>query len=184
MKKIIAITVLFLSLLIFIPKVEAKGLVKVYVFTKQDCPACATAEEFLNNKLKENTKLFDFVEIETFSHNGQITNQKGYELMTKALTHFGEDAKNLYTPTIVVGEKIQVGANDLDVLYDYIKECKDSDTIKDVVEELAKENNISISEIRTNQPVETTNKYDFIILVGIFVVLIGGFAGLVFIGKK
>lgn len=181
MKKIIIS--FLIAFFCFIPLVSAKDKVKVYVFSKEECPACASAEEHFNALLKEDSKLFDYVEIETFDRSGKIENQDAYNLLIKVLAHYNEDTEKLYTPTIVIGDRLEIGIENIDELEDYIKECSKNNT-KDVLSDLAKENNISISDIRTNEPLEETNLSDTLILIGIFVVLIGGFTGLIIMGRK
>ena len=74
-------------------------------------------------------------------------------------------------------------------------EAKKSKKEVDVIKDLAKENNIELSSVikdfgvkscdKTTAETKTTGgKYDAVIIVAIFVVLVGGFAGLVVLGKK
>ena len=86
-------------------------------------------------------------------------------------------------------------------LYDYWKdedvnelvrrsEIKDAKKEDDVVKQIAEDNKINYQDFvkvengNASDNESKSGKYDAIIIVAIFVVLIGGFAGLVVLGKK
>ena len=48
MKKILLSLIAIISTFVFIPLVNAKNDVTVYMFTKNGCPACESAREYFN----------------------------------------------------------------------------------------------------------------------------------------
>ena len=186
MKKLYLVLTAVIMTFIMIPLAKADNNVRVYAFTKNGCPACESAFETFDKWLSEDPDLFELVNLEVWSGSDSdgswiLGSQDLYDLVVESLKHFDEDYEKLYTPTIVVGDYLQVGANDLDSLKKRIEEMKTSDDYQDVVAELAKEKDINLNEYV--QKVEE-NKSDALIIVGIFVVLVGGFAALIIISKK
>ncbi len=183
MKKNYILLIIVLFLFMFVPIVEAANKAKVYMFSKDGCSACMSAHEYLDGLLKENKDLFELVEIEVFNHNGAVENKGAYDLMIAVLEHYNENTETLYTPTIVIGDYHNIGfPRDETDLYNAIMELNNSEEDIDVVKDLAKEKNININDVKID--VNKENAYDAYIIIGIFIVLIGGFAGLVFLGKK
>ncbi len=193
MKKVIISFIIVCVLIMHIPVVKAENKVKVYMFTKHGCSACQTAYDYFNDLLEENPDLFELVTLEVWSgadKDGKwiLASQDLLDLMVSALDKFGEDTNKLATPTIAVGDYLQVGANNLSGIYNRILELKDSEEAVDTIAELAKENNINIDELKgiknTNEDENNDGKYDAYILIGIFIFVIGGFVALLTFGRK
>ncbi len=183
MKKIYLALVAVLLLLLLIPRVEAANKAKVYMFSRVNCSACESALEYFNDLLSKDKDLFELVEIVTFDGSGNTKNQDALTLMLKVLEHYDEDTEKLYTPTIVIGDYHNIGfPKDPSDLKKAIDEVNDSSEDIDVVKDLAKEEDIDINSIKKD--IQKENSYDALIVIGIFVVLIGGFVGLIVLGKK
>lgn len=183
MKKIYLALVAVLLLILLIPKVEAAKDTKVYLFSRDGCSACINALDYFNGLLKNDKDLFDLVEIEVFDKNVQVATEEGYKLMLKVLEHYDEDTEKLYTPLIVIGDYHNIGfPKDPTELKNAIDELNSGEEDADTVSDIAKEEKIDIEAIRKS--IAKENTYDAIIIIGIFVVLIGGFAGLIILGKK
>ena len=185
MKKIILNLILLFVCLGFIPIVSAKK-VTVYMFSKEGCPNCETAENYFNNILKENKDAFEYVIIEAYDANGKVENEDAKDLMVATLEEF-EQEKELYFPTIVVGDKIHIGAGNLPDVYEYIKEYQEDDNYKDKIKELANKLDIKIDDIKRISAEEQAKKdgmTDALILTIIAIVIVGGFSFLIYLGKK
>ena len=159
--------------------------VKVYMITKEGCPGCEVAYEYFDGLLKENPELFEFIPFEVFDKEWKWNSNELQTLFIKVYEYFKEDVNQASTPTIVIGDYYTLGLpNDRHIVYDAI--INNQKNGKDVISEIAKNNNLNIEELkydRNKDEKESTN-YDAIIIIGIFVVLIGGFAGLIILGKK
>ena len=194
MKKFVLSFITIISLLVMIPVVKADSDVTVYMFTKDGCPACASALEYFNGLLAEDPDSFKLVDLEIFDSEWTEVSEDAYNLMINTLDHFGEstDPKDIATPLIVIGDYHTVGLpQDTSVVEDAIKDAKDAKKEVDVVKQIADDEKINYQDfVKVEDENENTNeeqksgKYDAIIIVAIFVVLIGGFAGLVYLGKK
>ncbi len=200
MKKLYLSLVALLLVLVMMPTVSAKNKVTVYMFTKNGCGYCEQAFDFFEGKLKEDPDAFELVNLEvwcgtdyTNKNEWILGSQKGLDLMKAILEAKGKDSEGLSTPTIVVGDYIQVGADNLDGLYDRIVAYQDDKNYKDELKALADEKGIDMNEFTREHGAascdvlpeeEKTSKTDLIIIAGVFVVLIGGFVGLIFISKK
>ncbi len=183
MKKIYFTLIIVLLLMMFIPVVEAANKAKVYMFTRDGCSACISAKSYLDGLLKDDKDLFELIEIVAFDSNGQVKNKDAYNLMLAVLEHYNEDTETLYTPTIVIGDYHNIGfPKDPSNLYNAITELNESEDDIDTVKDIAKEENVNINNVKVN--VDKENATDAYIIIGIFVVLIGGFAGLVILGRK
>lgn len=164
--------------------------VKVYMITKEGCSGCEMAYEYFEELSKTNDN-FELVPFEVFDSNWNFNSEELYTLFVKIYEYFDEDTNQASTPTIVIGEYHTLGLpSDKTQITDAIKNAK-----KDVVAKIAKDNNLNIDELKydvskraesnNTKESETSNgKYDTLIIVSIFVILIGGFAGLVVLGKK
>lgn len=204
MKKVLLSLVTLVTLFALMPFAKAAdNKVKLYMFTKNGCSACEYAFTEFEKRLEEYPDEFELVNIEvwcgtdyTNSNNPEwiLGNEDAFDLMQKAIEYADGDTTRLATPTIMVGDFLQVGANDLDALYDKIDAFKKDKKYKDVVAELAKEANYDISSMTKPHgaancdiiPDENNEggKYDLVIFVSVMVVLVGGFAGLIIISKK
>lgn len=206
MKKIILSFVTIISLLVMMPVVKADSDVIVYMFTKNGCSACEAAREYFEGLLEKDKDAFKLVNIEvwcgddlTDPNNPQwiLGSEDAYNLLMAAVEHYKLDESQLGTPVIAIGDYATIGfnTNDPSDITDAINKAKKSKKEVDVIKDLAKENNIELSSVikdfdaeNCNKTVadttKTSGKYDAIIIVSIFVVLIGGFASLVVLGRK
>ena len=207
MKKIILSFIATLSMLVMLPVVKADSDVTVYMFTKNGCSACEAAREYFEGLLEKDKDAFKLVNIEVWCGTDYVTDpdnpqwilgsEDAYNLLMAAVDHYKLDANQLGTPVIAIGNYATIGfnSNDPSAITDAINKAKKSKKEVDVIKDLAKENNIELSSVikdfgvkscdKTTAETKTTGgKYDAVIIVAIFVVLVGGFAGLVVLGKK
>ncbi len=206
MKKIILSFITLLSILVMTPIVKADSDVTVYMFTKNGCYYCEQAREYFEGLLKEDKDAFKLVNIEVWCGDDNtvepsqwiLGSEDAYDLLMSVVDHYELDENELGTPVIVVGDYASIGLTDKDAVSKAISKAKKSKKEIDVVKDLAKEKNIELSSVikdfdakNCNKPEDsaeennaTSGKYDGIIIVSIFVVLIGGFAGLVVLGRK
>lgn len=191
MKKIIFSLIGVLFLIIGIPVSAASEKVLVYVFSKDGCPACIAALEYFDELEEENPDLFEIVEIVVYGPDWKPVATERQELLIELYKHFDEDTSSVATPTIAIGEYLTVGLpQDASVVYDEIIKYRDAKNKVDVVKNLADENKFDLEQMKIYTPVsseskdDSAGKYDAVIIIGIFVFLIGGFAGLVIVGKK
>ena len=207
MKKIILSFIAILSMLIMLPVVKADSDVTVYMFTKNGCSACEAAREYFEGLLEKDKDAFKLVNIEVWcgddytvdpnSPQWILGSEDAYNLLMAAVEHYKLDESKLGTPVIAIGDYATIGfnTNDPSDITDAINKAKKGKKEVDVIKDLAKENNIELSSIikdfgvkscdkTTTDDTKSNGKYDAIIIVSIFVVLIGGFAGLVVLGRK
>ena len=179
-------------LLMGMPVSAAEEKVPVYMFSKDGCSACIAAQEYFDELESEYPELFEVVEIVVFDGSWNAVSTERQELLIKVYEKFDEDTSSAATPTIVIGDYHTIGLpQDTSVVYDAIKAVKDADKSVDVVKELVNDLGLDLEELQeysSNKneitPKQESGKYDTIIIIGIFVVLIGGFGALVVIGKK
>ena len=192
MKKVLFSLITFLYLLIGMP-VSAKEQVPVYMFSKDGCSACISALSYFEELESEYPDLFELKEIVVFDGNWNAVSDDRTNLLVKVYERFGEDSSKAATPTIVIGDYHTVGLpQDTTEVYDAIVDASKDDI--DVVKGLIEDANLNLDELleydenntNTQDTITDENggKYDTIIIIGIFVVLIGGLAGLVVAGKK
>ena len=186
MKKIVLSFIAFLSMFLFTNTVLADEQVKVYMITKDGCSGCEAAYSYFDELEDKYPDLFELVPFEVFDINWNFNSDELNTLFTKVYKYFGEDTSSASTPTIVIGDYHVLGLpNDRELVYNAILEAKENG--KDVVSEIAKKENLNLEELkydRSTKKETTGGKYDALIVIGIFVILIGGFAGFVIIGKK
>lgn len=187
MKKVLfGLAYFILCFAVLIPNAMAKGKA-VYVFSKEGCPNCETIETYFNSLLADDKDLFDFFVIEVVDAHGNFESEEARDLMVATLEHFGHDTNNVYFPTIIIGDSIHVGAGNKEELLAKINEYNEDEDAKDIVKDLANTLDIKLDSLRRLEPEEKAKqegKYDAIILIGIFALLIGGFAGFVILGRK
>jgi len=180
-------------LLIAIPVSAKDEKVPVYMFSKDGCPACISASEYFEELSEEYPDLFEVIEIVVFGPQWEQIDDGRTELLVKVYDKFGEDSSAASTPTIVIGDYHTLGLpQDTDLVYDAIMKVKNSKKPVDEVKKIVEELELDLEELQKYEKVQTEEvkdeseggKYDAIIAVGIIVVLIGGFAGLIVIGKK
>ena len=183
MKKVFLALVVVLMLLLFIPTAGAQNKAKVYMFSRNKCSACEDAKSYFQKLLKEDENLFEFIEIEVFKSAKEIENEDAYMLMLDLLKYYEKDTDTLFTPLIVIGEYFNEGfPNDTSELYEAIKTLNEREEDYDLVKELADEREIKIEDIRKDE--NAGNLTNAVVIIGLFGVLILGFCGLIFLGKK
>lgn len=201
MKKIILSIITLLVALMMVPtakaiekpKVTDHEKVNIYIFWGNGCPNCTNAIKYFYNLGDEYS---DYINVVTYEVWYNQDNNSFAQEVAGLLDH---ELKGV--PFLVVGEKYISGWGDnvgetlindalnyyKDKNYkDLVKDAKDK-TEKEVVETTLKDAyDLEANENEnTNIPTKPEGgKYDAIIVAGIFIVLIGGFAALVIIGKK
>ena len=207
MKKIILSFIATMCMLVMAPIVKADSDVTVYMFTKNGCPACEAAREYFEGLLEKDKDAFKLVNIEVWcgddytvdpnSPEWILGSEDAYNLLMAAVEYYKLDETQLGTPVIAIGDYARIGFNSSDPsdITDAIAKAKKSKKEVDVIKDLAKKNDIELSSVIKDFDVKScdktladttksSGKYDAIIIVSIFVVLIGGFAGLVVLGRK
>ena len=192
MKKILISLIYVFSLLVAIPVSAKEDLVPVYMFSKDGCSACISASQFFEDLESEYPNLFEVIEIVVFDENWQEVDNDRKELLIKVYDRFNEDSGSASTPTIVIGDYHSLGLpGDTNVIYDEIMNYKNNEKAVDEVKKIIDELELDIEDLKVYESSntntvqsESSGKYDAIIVVGIFVVLIGGLAALVVLGKK
>lgn len=186
MKKTVLSIIAFLSMFLFANSVLADDQVKVYMLTKEGCSGCEVAYEYFDELESKEPDLFELVPFEVFNSTWKFNSDELNTLFTKVYEYFKEDTSSASTPTIVIGDYHVLGLpQDRELVYNAIKEAKENG--KDVVAEIAKKENLNLEELkydRNAKKEEVSGKYDTLIIVGIFIIIIGGFAGFVILGKK
>lgn len=175
------LTIIITVLSINVVKAEEK--VKVYMLTKHGCYYCGVARENLEELKKENPDLFDFVEIEVFVDGENGTWKPVSEDLEKywnaVYSYFGDSLGTGGTPTLIIGDYAVAAALPKEDLLVSINAAKGKENL---AEKIAQDINVDLSQFGIAE-VESNN-YDGLIIVGILVVLVGGFAGLIYLGKK
>ena len=191
MKKVIITLILVLGLIGVIPVSAKEEKVPVYVFSKDGCSACIQAKEYFDELQKDYPDLFEIHNIVVFDENWQAVSNERTELLIDVYERFGEDSSKAATPTIVIGNYHTLGLpQDTNEVYEAILEVKNSKEPVDEVKKLIDEAELNLEDLLTYDDMptvveeETGGKYDAIIIIGIFVVLIGGFAALIMASKK
>lgn len=188
MKKLIFSLTLTIFLFMGIP-VSAKEKVSVYMFTKDGCPACLSAQNYFQELAEDYPELFELREIVVFDNNWGIVSEDRKNLLIKIYDKFGEDSSRASTPTIVIGDYHTLGLpGDTDLVYNAIIDARDNKS-EDIVMKYIEDLNLNLDDLlvyeaNTSTSNDESNKYDTLIIIGIFVVLIGGLAGLVIVGNK
>lgn len=187
MKRVLLSLIAFLIGLVLVPVVKAEEKVPVYMISKNGCSACEAATQYFNGLQKQYPDLFDLVELQVFDSSWGFVSTDLQNMFVAIYEKIGEDTSKAATPTIVIGDYHTIGIpQDTDEIYDAIITARDAKNKVDIVKDLADYLNIDLNSIRlgTNTETKETGKYDTIIIISIFVVLVGGFAGLVFASKK
>ena len=172
--------------------VNAEEKVQVYMFSKDGCSACIAAQEYFHELEEEHGDLFELNEIFVFDENFEPVDNDRTNLLVKVYERFGEDSSNAATPTIVIGDFHSIGLpQDTNQVYEAIVNAKDNkteDEVKKIVDELELDmEDLLEYDAKYGNNVSTSTepgKYDTLIIVSIFVVLVGGLVGLVIAGKK
>lgn len=158
-----------------------ENLVKVYIFEAGGCPACQAQIEYLKG-LDSYNKKFEIVEKELYVDHVDWAHGKDYELGKKVAEEFIKagfrDAAYNATPFVVISNAYAKAAynSSLESVIDSVYEEGDKDIVGCFERN---EENCVIKESTGEE-----KNYDTIIIIGIFVVLIGGCVGLVIASKK
>ena len=166
--------------------------INVYIFRSDSCRYCHMALEFFESNQETYGKYFKLIGYE-------VNNQSNSDLWQKVGEHFGDEIGSI--PYIVIGDKYHATGFDeesigKELLNTIIEQYQNADYV-DVVANLLEENKLTDS-VKYDQNSEFTvltdavvsgsesesSTKDTIIIVGIFVVLIGGIAGLVVASRK
>ena len=193
MKKFILALVLVSSILLFNSNVKAESKVNVYMITKEGCPSCTAAYEYFEELNKQYPDLFELVPFEVFDWTWNWNSDDLKILFNKVYEYFKEDTSSASTPTIIIGDYHTLGLpSDKNIVYDKIVEAGKSG--KDVVKSIAEKEKLNIEELKydykteakedTKTEVKSEKNHDTLIVIAIFVIVIGGFASLIIIGKK
>lgn len=196
MKKTILTIISILTLFIMVPVVNAiekpeitdHEKVTIYIFRGEGCGHCKEALTYFYG-LGDEYK--DYLEVKAYE---VWKNSNNTELVKDVAIEIGTE----YTggvPLIVVGEKYVsgYGAGTGDELVKYALEYYQDDEYRDVVKEKLANKNYEETQESLKEAAQSegliamsseSGKYDAVIIIGIFVVLIGGFAALVFVSKK
>jgi len=199
MKKIILSVITMMMLFVMMPLVKAiekpdvtdHEKVTIYIFRGEGCGHCQHAISYFYSSGDEYA---DYLEVKTYE---VWKNANNASLATDVAKEVGTEFTG-GVPLIVVGEKYVGGFGDGtgEELVQYALDYYQDDEYKDVVKEMLanktydetletlEEAAISEGLISSSQNDQDGGKYDVLIIVGIFVVLIGGFTGLIIAGKK
>ena len=186
------------------PEVTKHEKVTIYIFRGDGCGHCANAINYFN---KLGDEYADYFEVKTYeTWYNENNNKLGKAVAEKFDYEFDG------VPFIVVGEKYVGGFGSAtgETLIKYALDYYQDKNYKDVVAETLKKIDYEVEETSISEALneegqangntnENTNqntigqnygstssagKYDAVIIVGLFVVLIGGIAGLVVVGRK
>lgn len=173
------------------PEVTDHEKVTIYLFRGEGCGHCQNAISYFYSLGDEYE---DYIEVKAY----EVWKNENNSALAADVA---EDVGTEYTggvPLIVVGEQYLSGFGEGsgEQLVNLALQYYQDDEYKDVVQENLKENTYGETEetikeaaiaeglISADDVATEGGKYDTLIIVGIFVVLIGGFAALVVIGKK
>lgn len=185
MKKYILSIVALIMTLVFMPSVRAEEKVPVYVFTKEGCSACASAQEYFTELSKEHKGLFELVVVKAYDSKWKPVSDDAKNLVVSVYDYFKEDSESIATPTIVIGDYHTIGLpNDTTEVYNAIVSLSESEEKTDVVKTLADKLGINLDDISTVEISEKDNSKDGLIIGIIFGVIILGFGGLVLYSRK
>ena len=198
MKKYLLYVLTFLMLLFVTPTIDAKvklpevdhDPINVYIFRGETCGYCHSALEFFEEAQEKYGDYFKLIGYE-------VSDEKNQNFWQKVGNYFNDDIGSI--PYIIIGDAYhetgfseEIGEKIIDVI---LKQYQNKDYV-DVVEKLVAKNELS-DKIEYQQNSEFTvltdanvksevkdNSKDVYIIIGIFVVLVGGVAGLVVASRK
>lgn len=198
MKKYLLYVLAFLMLLFVTPTINAKTKlpeanrepINVYIFRGETCGYCHSALEFFEESQEKYGDYFKLIGFE-------VSDEKNQNFWQKVGDYFNDEIGSI--PYIVIGDAYhktgfseEIGKDIIDII---LKQYQNEKYV-DVVNKLITDNELS-DKIEYQQNSEFTvltdakvksevkdNSKDAYIIVGIFVVLIGGVAGLVVASRK
>lgn len=193
-----------------VPKATDHEKVTIHLFYASWCPHCHDFIKYFSDKYEDYADYFEIkgYMVSTLDSTGTstVTIEENSNIMAEVIRYFKTDSEgNKLTggiPLIIIGENfVQAGFGDdgSNVIEAALKEYE-SKKYKDVVANIIKDNKLETSKVESfkdtlkaytaedntntaNADTKTSNK-DLLIVVGVFVVLIAGFAGLVIVSKK
>lgn len=170
-KTILSLIALFIALLFPLnvmadEKEESKEKINVYLFWGNGCGYCEAAKNFFRSIEKEYEDYYELVEYEVWY------DEDNKALMNSVAEYFDEEIGGV--PYIIIGETTFGG---------YSEEYNDS-IIKAIKEEYENEDYVDVVKNVKADGVTTEKNYDTLIIIGIFVVIIGGFGALVYFSRK
>lgn len=169
MKKIFWLIVL---VMVLVPNVIfAKEKVKVYVFSKEECPYCKAAIEYLEELHKDNEEVFEIVEYQVYNKSWKADSY--YETLLNKVAEIKKD--NVQgVPYIVIGKNYSLNQ---------FQESDEEPIKKAILSSYEDENDEDIV-LKAIDKIKNSSKYDTVIIVGIFVVLIGGIGTFLILSRK
>lgn len=198
MKKIILGIAIILMVMIMpvraeeLPKVTDHEKIVIYMFRGKTCTACHQA---LANILNLGDKYDDYVEFKTYEVWYVKDNST---LLNDVIKDFKVDEKEAGVPFFVVGDKYFVGYKTA-MFEEALKLYEDKNYTDSMAKRIEKSNlNLEVKTVKeaaidagilkeennnTNEE-KDNNKYDVLIIIGIFAIVIGGFIGLVVVSNK
>lgn len=198
MKKVLSIVLITIMMLVALPSVDAKEKlpkvthepINVYIFRGDSCGYCHSALEFFEESNEKYGDYFNVVGFEVSDENNQGFWQKVGEF-------FNDEVGSI--PYIVIGDVYHETGFSEEIGKDIIKialEQYENDNYVDVVDKLLVENELK-DKVEYNKhsefgtitdakivKAEEQSSSDTLIIIGIFVVLIGGLTGLVIASRK
>lgn len=140
--------------------------INVYLFWGQGCGYCEAAKEFFASIEEEYGKYFDLVEYEVWY------DKNNNALKESVVEYFNDNVTGV--PYIVIGETTFGG-----YAADYDQDIKDA-----IVDAYEDDDYVDYVAKIIAGDIETPKSYDTLIVIGIFVVIIGGFGALVYFSRK
>ena len=186
-------------------KEEINNKVTIHLFYASWCGYCHDFIEYFSTRYEEYSDRFEIKAylISTLSEDGKsrVSIPENVLIMQAVNEHFETDnAGNPLKggiPLIIIGDSFVqsgFGSDGSQIISVALEENKNKN-YTDTVAKIIQDKNFNTSKVTDFKTVvdsilnksseeETGGKYDTYIIIGIFVVLIGGFAGLVIAGKK
>lgn len=200
MKKIllsIATMFLLLAMPVFaeeLPEVTNHEKVTIHMFRGNGCPACKSA---LTSLVNLGDKYDDYIEIKTYEVWYNSNNAK---LLNDLMQEYEIDENDQGIPFFVVGKSYWVGYNESEIFTEALKLYEDK-KYTDYIAQKVKGGNYSLTSMTLTEAAtedgifeeentsekeeeQASGKYDTYIIIGIFVVVIGGFIALIVASNK
>ncbi len=180
-------------------KEEKTKKVTIHLFYASWCPHCHDFIDYFSDKYAEYDKYFEikaYLVSDTDSSGKSVSVPENSKIMEAVINHFKKDndGKELDggIPLIIIGKSfVQAGfGTDGQPIIDKAMEEYKNEKYEDVVQKIIKDKKldtskvVSFSEIASPAKTEESGTMSALVIIGIFVVLIGGFAGLVVASKK